>query len=87
MHVLMDRSCIIAHSKELVGNMDMCLLLVSCFSVSFLLVSKEIVTERPGSGIRGRASEQEASLVSWMSCSSAQQGCVIVLCAPLLGGL
>lgn len=77
------------HCEELAGNMETGLLLVSGFLCLFLLSLKEVVTERPGSGIWGSAREQEAPSVSCTSCFSGQQGRVIVLraCAPLQGYL
>lgn len=78
--MLMDRSCAIAHSEELVCGSVSSLL-------SFWLVLKEAATERPGSRIWGLGSEQEAPLVSCLSHSSVQRGCVTVLCGrvPLQG--
>lgn len=56
-----------------------CLLLVSVG-----LVLKDVATERPGSRIRGCASEQEAPLASSISRSPVPQACVTVSVTLLL---
>lgn len=48
-------TCAVAHSKELVGGMEMCLLLVSSW-----LVLNAAVTERPGGRIWQCAHERQA---------------------------